>query len=159
MAFSAYLSSVDSYQFHTDERLFHDGALPNAMADSGARSPWETRVTDAIALRDIQLVTTTVATEPEARRLAQSVLQARLAACVQVEPITAYFRWQGALQEDRELRVVCKTMPRAVPALLGLLRAQHPYTLPQMVVQTAQASVEYGAWVDAQMADAGAVLV
>ena len=110
------------------------------------------------ALREIILVTTTVATEAEARRLAQSVLQARLAACVQVEPITAHFRWQGALQEDRELRVACKTMPRAVPALLALLRAQHPYTLPQLAVQPLQASVEYGGWVDAQMADAPVVV-
>lgn len=115
-------------------------------------------MTEPTALREIAMVTTTVATEAEARRLAQSVLQARLAACVQVEPITAYFRWQGALQEDRELRVACKTMPRALPALLAFLRTQHPYTLPQLVVQPLQASIEYGAWVDAQMADASAAL-
>ena len=71
-------------------------------------------MTEPTALCDILVVTTTVATEAEARRLAQLVLQARLAACVQVEPITAYFRWQGALQEDRELRLVCKTVPRAL---------------------------------------------
>lgn len=102
-------------------------------------------------LREIHMVTTTVATEAEARWLAQSVLQARLAACVQVEPITSHFHWQGALQEDCELRVVCKTMLRAVPALLSLLRAQHPYTLPQLAVQPLQASCEYGDWVDAQV--------
>lgn len=106
---------------------------------------------EPIALRDIDMVTTTVATEAEARRLAQAVLQARLAACVQVEPITAYFRWQGAAQEDRELRLVCKTMAHAVPALLALLRAQHPYTLPQLAVQTLQASAEYAQWVDEQV--------
>ena len=108
-------------------------------------------MTEPTALREILMVTTTVATEAEARRLAQSVLQARLAACVQVEAITAHFRWQGALQEDRELRVACKTTPRAVPALLALLRAQHPYALPQLVVQSLQATAEYGDWVDAQM--------
>ena len=115
-------------------------------------------MTEPLMLNEICMVTTTVATEAEARRLAQSVLQARLAACVQVEQITAHFRWQGALQEDRELRVACKTMPRAVPALLALLRAQHPYTLPQLAVQPLQASVEYGGWVDAQMADAPPVV-
>ena len=76
-------------------------------------------MTEPTALCDILVVTTTVATEAEARRLAQLVLQARLAACVQVEPITAYFRWQGALQEDRELRLVCKTVPRALHPLLA----------------------------------------
>ena len=109
-------------------------------------------MTEPLALSDICMVTTTVATEAEARRLAQAVLQARLAACVQVEPITAHFRWQGARQEDRELRLVCKTVARAVPALLALLRAQHPYTLPQLVVQPLQASAEYAGWVEAEVA-------
>lgn len=104
-----------------------------------------------LALLDVCMVTTTVATEAEARRLAQGVLHARLAACVQVEPITSHFRWQGALQEDRELRVVCKTIPDAVPALFGLLRSQHPYTLPQLALQTLQASADYAQWVRSEV--------
>lgn len=111
-------------------------------------------MTEPTALCEIRVVTTTVANEAEARRLAHSVLQSRLAACVQVDPITAYFRWQGALQEDREFRLVCKTVPRAVDGLLGLLRAQHPYALPQLVVQAVQGSAEYASWVDAQVAQA-----
>lgn len=114
-------------------------------------------VSQPVSLRDIGMVTTTVATEPEARRLAQAVLQARLAACVQVEPITAYFRWQGAAQEDREFRLACKTVLPAVPALLAFLRTQHPYTLPQLVVQTLQASAEYAQWVDEQVQQPPAV--
>ena len=109
-------------------------------------------MTEPTALRDIAVVTTTVATEAQARALAQLVLQARLAACVQVEPITAYFHWQGALQEDRELRVACKTSPDAVPALLALLRAEHPYALPQLVVQPLQATQDYADWVRQEVA-------
>lgn len=105
----------------------------------------------APALREILMVTTTVATEAEAKRLAHAVLHARLAACVQVEPITAYFHWEGALEECRELRVACKTAASAMPALMALLRKQHPYTLPQLVVQPVQASAEYGCWVDEQL--------
>lgn len=111
-------------------------------------------MTEPTVLRDILVVTTTVATDAEARRLAQLVLHARLAACVQVEPITAHFRWQGALQEDREFRLVCKTAPRALHPLLALLRAQHPYALPQLAVQALQGSAEYADWVDAEVAQA-----
>lgn len=95
----------------------------------------------------LNAVITTVGTADDARRLAQAVLQQRLAACVQVEPITAYYRWQGVQQEECEWRLVCKTLPEAVPALLALLRTQHPYELPQLVVQPLQASVEYALWV------------
>ena len=111
-------------------------------------------MTEPTALREILAVTTTVATEADARRLAHLVLQGRLAACVQVEPINAFFRWQGALQEDREFRLVCKTVERALHPLLELVRAQHPYALPQLVVQALQGSAEYADWVDAQVAHA-----
>lgn len=111
-------------------------------------------MTEPTALCDIAVVTTTVATDAQVRLLAQLVLDARLAACVQVEPITGHFRWQGALQEEREFRLACKTAPRAVHPLLALVREHHPYELPQLVVQTLQASAEYADWVDAQVAHA-----
>ncbi len=109
-------------------------------------------MTDATAPHEIALVTTTVASEAEARQLAQGVIGARLAACVQVEAITSHYRWEGAVQEERELRLACKTLPSAVPALLAWLQAHHPYTLPQLVVQPLAATVAYGGWVAEQLA-------
>lgn len=107
---------------------------------------------DAVAPYEIAMVTTTVASEAEARQLAQGVIGAHLAACVQVEPITSHYRWDGAVQEEREQRVVCKTLPAAVPALLAWLQAHHPYTLPQLVVQPLAATPAYGGWVAEQLA-------
>lgn len=99
------------------------------------------------------MVSTTVGTSADADRMAQAVLSQHLAACVQLEPITSHYRWQGALQRDAEWRLVCKTTPAAVPALLALLRAEHPYTLPQLVVQALQASQDYADWVAQQVPD------
>lgn len=98
------------------------------------------------------VVTTTVGSAQDARRLAQAAVHARLAACVQVEAITSHFRWEGAVQEDAEWRLTCKTAPRAAEALLALLDEQHPYALPEMVVQRLQASPAYGQWVDGEVA-------
>ena len=95
----------------------------------------------------LSAVTTTVGTAKDARRLAQAVLVQRLAACVQIEAITSHYRWEGALHEDGEWRLVCKTVPQAVDGLFALLQAQHPYTLPQLVVQPLQASAAYADWV------------
>lgn len=95
----------------------------------------------------LSAVTTTVGTAEDARRLAQAVLVQRLAACVQIEAISSHYRWQGALHEDAEWRLVCKTVPQAVDGLFALLQAQHPYTLPQLVVQPLQASAAYADWV------------
>ena len=96
---------------------------------------------------ELSIVTTTVATPADAHRLAQAVLQARLAACVQVQAITSHYRWQGAMHEAPEQRLDCKTTAQAVPALLVLLRAQHPYDLPELLVQPLQASADYAQWV------------
>lgn len=97
-------------------------------------------------------VSTTVGDADGAQRLAQALLAAQLVACVQVEPIASHYRWQGALQAEDEWRLLCKTLPAAVPALLAWLQAEHPYSLPQLVVQPLQASVAYADWVRAAVA-------
>lgn len=93
-------------------------------------------------------LTTTVAHGDDAHRLARALLEARLAACVQVEPgLQAHYRWQGAVLEEPELRLTVKTRPEALPALLAFLGERHPYEVPQLVWQAMQASPAYAAWV------------
>ncbi|GAD23661.1 divalent-cation tolerance protein CutA [Acidovorax sp. MR-S7] len=100
----------------------------------------------------IAVVTTTVASAADARRLASGAVQARLAACVQVESIASHYVWQGAQHEDAEWRLVCKTLPEAAPALRAWLRAQHPYEVPQLLTQAMEAEVDYAQWVAGQVA-------
>ena len=102
----------------------------------------------------VAVVTTTVASVADAQRLAAGAVQARLAACVQVEAIASHYVWQGALHEDAEWRLVCKTLPRAAPALCGWLRAQHPYEVPQLLTHGVEAEVDYAQWM-AQQVDVG----
>ena len=101
---------------------------------------------------ELRAVLTTVATPEDAQRLAQAVLQQRLAACVQVEAITSHYRWKGELRCEGEQRLVCKTLLPAVPALLSLLRTLHPYDLPELVVQSLSATADYAEWVRQEMA-------
>lgn len=106
---------------------------------------------------ELAVVTTTVGSEADATGLAERTLVQRLAACVQVEPLRSHYVWQGVEQADAEWRVLAKTVPACVPALLALWQAEHPYQLPQLVVQAAQASAAYGDWVAAsvEVPDAG----
>ena len=99
----------------------------------------------------IAIVTTTIAGAAEAQRLAAGAVQARLAACVQVEAIASHYVWQGAQHEDAEWRLACKTLPQAAPALRAWLRAQHPYEVPQLLTQTAEAEEDYARWVAGQV--------
>lgn len=99
----------------------------------------------------IAVVTTTVASAADAQRLAAGAVQARLAACVQVEIIASHYVWQGAQHEDAEWRLVCKTLPQAVGALRDWLRAQHPYEAPQLLTHSVEAEADYAEWVAQQV--------
>ncbi len=103
------------------------------------------------AAHPIAVVTTTVASADDARRLASGAVQARLAACVQVETIASHYVWQGAQHEDAEWRLVCKTLPAAAGALRDWLRAQHPYQVPQLLTCTEQAEADYAQWLAQQV--------
>jgi periplasmic divalent cation tolerance protein len=98
--------------------------------------------------RDILTVTTTVGSREDARKLARAIVQARLAACVQVEEgLTSFYRWQGRECEDAEVRLTIKTLPGCEQALQALFREQHPYEVPQFVAVGMQASEGYFEWV------------
>ena len=99
----------------------------------------------------LAVVTTTVASVADAQRLASGAVQARLAACVQVEAIASHYVWQGTQHEDAEWRLVCKTLPRAAPALRAWLRAQHPYEVPQLLSHNVEAEADYAQWVAQQV--------
>jgi periplasmic divalent cation tolerance protein len=99
-------------------------------------------------------VTTTVATAEEAARLAQALVDQRLAACVQVEPgFRSFYRWDGRLCDEAEVRLVIKTLPAIREALLAFFSAHHPYAVPQFLAATLEASDDYARWVSEQVAD------
>jgi periplasmic divalent cation tolerance protein len=98
--------------------------------------------------RDILTVTTTVSSMDDAKELGRKLIQRRLAACVQLEPIAAsFYRWEGQLCEDPEVRLSIKTLPSLRDALAACLAELHPYELPQFLAVTQQASAPYADWV------------
>lgn len=97
------------------------------------------------------LVLTTLATREEALALGRAMVEERLAACAQVEAITSVYRWQGAVQQDGEWRLLLKTTAARYPALEAALRARHPYELPALVaLPVAAAAAPFAAWVVAE---------
>ena len=97
-------------------------------------------------------VATTVASVADAERLAREMVRRGLAACVQVETgVTSFYRWQGQLCEDAEVRLVIKTLPGCIEALQALFAEQHPYELPQFLANPMRASTAYADWVRAEV--------
>lgn len=107
----------------------------------------------------LQVVVSTVGSAEDADRLAAALVAQGLAACVQVTAIRSHYRWQGRVQADAEWRLEAKTTAAQCDALLQALRAQHPYSLPQIVVHEPvpaadPAAAAYADWVRAQVGPA-----
>ena len=70
-----------------------------------------------------------------ARRLAQSVLRARLAACANLVPkIESHYWWQGKLEKGAEVLLIFKTTQARLAALEELVLKEHPYDTPEFIV-------------------------
>jgi len=79
-------------------------------------------------------VSTALDSEAAAGRLAATLVEERLAACVQVVgPILSVYRWDGALTRAAEWLCTAKTAEVALPALLARIRALHSYQQPEIV--------------------------
>jgi periplasmic divalent cation tolerance protein len=97
---------------------------------------------------DLILILTTMPDDDRADGLARTLVDERLAACVNVcAPMSSTYRWQECVEVERERQIVIKTTRERLPALEARVRALHPYDLPEFVVLDAAAGDAYEAWV------------
>lgn len=96
-------------------------------------------------------VVTTVAAPEDADKLASAVLDARLAACIQISgPIESRYWWNGRIETDREWVLLFKTHKDCYAKLEKLLLEQHPYDEPEVVATlAAKVSPGYQKWLNA----------
>lgn len=102
------------------------------------------------------LVLTTVPDRPTAENLAQALVEARLAACVNVLPaVRSIYRWQGAVESADEVQLLIKTTATAYPALEAMIQSLHPYETPELIaLPIVRGLPAYLAWMASSM-DAG----
>jgi periplasmic divalent cation tolerance protein len=96
-------------------------------------------------------VLTTIDSAEAAERLARSIVDARLAACVQVVgPIRSVYRWQGEVCAEQEWQCLAKTTSERVDPLVEHIRAIHSYDLPEIIATPITGgSADYLAWLSA----------
>jgi periplasmic divalent cation tolerance protein len=83
---------------------------------------------------DAILVFLTTANREEAERLAAALVDARLAACVQILPqIDTVYRWEGQVRHETEVLVLVKTAEKKFEELERLVRHLHSYQIPEIL--------------------------
>jgi periplasmic divalent cation tolerance protein len=100
-------------------------------------------------MTDKRIVLCTAGSEDEARKIAQHLVEGRLAACVNIVPkIESVYRWQGKLESSQEWLLLIKTSAEKFPAVRDAIRELHSYDLPEcIVVSIEDGSAEYLAWI------------
>jgi periplasmic divalent cation tolerance protein len=91
-----------------------------------------------------------------ARRIGRTLVEEKLAACVNVvSGVVSIYNWKGSIQEDEEVLCLVKTSPERFPQLQARLLELHPYDLPEVLGFTVdEGSQAYVDWVR-QNTDAG----
>src|ERR1700737_4845098 len=87
------------------------------------------------AKRDNIVVLVTCGSAREAGRIAHALVEARLAACVNIlnAPIRSVYRWKGKVEAAREFLLLIKTSRKHFDALCRTVTRLHSYDVPEMI--------------------------
>ena len=97
------------------------------------------------------VVFSTCGTRREAVRIARDLVNRRLAACVNVHPVTSIFRWQGRLQNESEWLLLIKTRSEVFAKLKTRISKLNRYDVPEIVsLKINDGLPSYLKWMDSE---------
>ena len=106
-----------------------------------------------IKVNRLLVVVTTLPNMEAASALAKSLVEAHLAACVQInEGLYSVYRWDGKICEEQEVLLSAKTMAHQWEEVCAFIKASHPYDLPEILAfSPEQYDQQYGHWVSSEV--------
>ena len=83
---------------------------------------------------DNAVILITASTEEEARKIADSLLTHRKAACVNIVPaVSSTFWWQGKVESEQESLLIIKTTAGLLDEIVSLVKEIHSYDVPEII--------------------------
>lgn len=103
-------------------------------------------------LNDCVVLMCAVGGRDEAEAIATALVEARLAACVQLMPVDSVYRWEGKTERAAEVMLHAKTTQARLAEAEALIKARHSYALPEIIaVPIVGGSSDYLAWIRAEV--------
>lgn len=95
------------------------------------------------------IVLTTISDITIGKKLARTLVEEKLAACVNIIPyVKSVYRWEGKVVEDDEALLVIKTEEEVKDRIIKRIKELHPYELPEIIVLNITGGLEnYLKWV------------
>jgi periplasmic divalent cation tolerance protein len=100
-------------------------------------------------MTDKIVVLVTCGSAKEARRIARSLVEKRLAACVNIleVPMRSIYRWKGKVESAREMLLIVKSSQKRFAALQSAIKVLHSYDVPEIIaLPIERGSRDYLAW-------------
>ena len=100
-------------------------------------------------MTNARIVLTTAGSQEEARKIANALVERRLAACVNIVPqVESIYRWQGKIETAEEWLLLIKTQAELFDRVRNAVKELHSYDLPECVMlEVAAGSPEYLNWI------------
>ncbi len=94
------------------------------------------------------IVLITVSSSDEAEKVGTSLVEEHLAACVNIMPgIRSIFFWEGKVQVEQELILLCKSTQQLLDKLISRVKELHSYTVPEILaLPVVGGSADYLSW-------------
>jgi len=100
---------------------------------------------------EIELILCTAPAE-KADLIARLLVDERFVACVNIQEIRSVFRWEGEVQVEDEMLLICKTTTGRREETFRRLREIHPYDVPEILaLPVKDGDPRYCSWVRAEV--------
>ena len=106
------------------------------------------------------VVFSTCGSEQDAMKVARALVEAKVAACVNILPnIRSVYRWKDAIEEESEWMLMIKSSRSLFAQLQAELRKVHSYEVPEVLaIPVVDGSAEYLSWLDRELAGSDTLL-
>lgn len=92
---------------------------------------------------------TTCASEDDAKKIIASLLEKKLAACIQTYPVNSFYYWKDSLCNDREILLLIKCKHELFDSIKNDILENHNYELPEIILLPIIDGYEkYLSWID-----------
>jgi len=100
-------------------------------------------------MKEYCVVMTTFENEQKAQPLIDTILEKKLAACVQVININSHYSWNNSICHDKEVLVLFKTKTALYESLQQIIMSGHPYETPEILqLPVLNGLQKYLKWID-----------
>jgi len=95
------------------------------------------------------VVLTTCSNEDDMKKIIKSLLEKKLAACIQTHPINSFYTWNGSLCNEKEIFLLIKCKSEFFDSIKNEILKNHSYEIPEIILLPVSDGYEkYFNWID-----------